>query len=135
VDALLHRLDVREPAELIGVVYRIADDRAQIALLADVVTHTADQGDAVAQQILDEAAGELASMVAAVARKLDFASEAFPLAVTGGVLLASDGLRSRLETGLNSCGLAPAAITQVADPVLGAVRLAQSDAAGEGTVD
>ncbi len=126
VDALLRRLDLREPPELIPAVYQFADDRARIASLADVVTQAADEGDAQARGILDEAAGELAAMVAAVAQNLGFSHGAFPLALTGGVLLGSERLRRALEARLTSVGCGPASVASVREPVAGAVRLAQA---------
>ena len=123
IEILLKRLQIDDPKQLIPAVYRIADNRARIASLADVVTEAADNGDRVAQQILDSAAGELAAMVAAVARNLGLA-DTFPLALAGGLLLANRNLASRLKTHLESLGLAPNPITSVADPVLGAVKLA-----------
>ncbi|HUT93125.1 MAG TPA: BadF/BadG/BcrA/BcrD ATPase family protein [Thermoguttaceae bacterium] len=130
VDALLRRLDLRESPELIPAVYRFAEDRARIASLADVVTQAADQGDAQARAILDEATGELADMVAAVARRLGFSGGTFPLALTGGVLLGSERLRRALEAHLNSLGRGPASVACVREPVAGAVRLAQCPDAG-----
>ena len=130
VDALLGRLDLGEPPELISAVYRFAEDRARIASLADVVTQAADEGDAPAQAILDEAAAELAGMVAAVAQNLGFSHGTFPLALTGGVLLGSERLRMALEARLRSLRLAPATVVCVREPVAGAVRLAQCPDAG-----
>jgi len=128
VDALLRRLDLREPPELIPAVYRFADDRARIASLADVVTQAAEEGDAQARGILDDAAGELAAMVAAVARRLGFSGGAFPLALTGGVLLGSQPLRMALDARLTSRGCRPASIACVREPVAGAVKMAQTEA-------
>jgi len=125
VDALLRRLDLREPPELIPTVYPFADDRARIASLADVVTQAAEQGDAQAQAILDDAAGELAAMVAAVARRLAFSGGTFPLALTGGVLLGSERLRTAVEARLTLRDWRPASIACVREPVAGAVRMAQ----------
>ena len=128
VDALLDRLHLENPRELITAIYPIASDRAGIASLADVVTQSADRGDAAAQQILHTAAAELAAMVAAVARKLDLSATPFPLALAGGVLLGSEKLRDSLRERLGSLGLHPPSMTQVKAPVLGALRLAQQEA-------
>ena len=130
LDAMLGRLDLRQPQELIPAIYPVADDRTQIASLADVVTKMADQGDAQAQQILDDAASELAAMVAAVARRLGFPNGTFPLALAGGVLLGSETLRSSLEAHVHSLGLCPAPIASVKEPVVGAVTLARAEAEG-----
>jgi len=127
VDALLRRLDLREPPELIPAVYRFADDRARIASLADVVTQAADEGDAQAQGLVDEAASELAAMVAAVAQHLGFSHGTFPLALTGGVLLGSERLRRALEARLTSLACRPASVACVGEPVAGAVRMAQTE--------
>lgn len=126
--ALLDRLGLRQPEELILAVHRMADDRAAIASLAEVVTQAAAQGDTVAQEILHEAAGELAAMVAAVARKLEFSSGPFPLALAGGAMLGSHELRRSLCVHLDALGLNADPMADVADPVVGAVRCAQSEA-------
>jgi N-acetylglucosamine kinase-like BadF-type ATPase len=128
LDALLDRLQLKEPPQLVTAVYRIAGDRAAIASLAEVVTQTADENDKVAQQIIDRAAADLAAMVAAVAEKLFATSDAFPLVLTGGVLLGSQELQSRLQAHVASRGLRLESIRCVPDPVAGAVRLAQSEA-------
>lgn len=130
LDALVGRLGLQKPQSLIPAVYRMAADRAAIASLADAVTSTAQQGDAVAGQILDDAARELAAMVAAVANKLGWSETPFPLALAGGLVLASSVLQNRLEAHVNSLGLAAAPVTNVPEPVLGAVKLAQADAQG-----
>ena len=88
-------------------------------------SQSADQGDVAALAILSTAAAELAAMVAAVARKLDLSANPFPLALAGGVLLASEKLRNSLRQRLGSLDLRAASMTEVRDPVLGALRLAQ----------
>ncbi|MHC4404415.1 MAG: N-acetylglucosamine kinase [Planctomycetota bacterium] len=128
--ALMSRLDLGEPQQLIAAVYETAGDRARIASLADVVTSAAEAGDNVARQILDEAAGELATMVGAIAQKLGFSGDAFPLALAGGALLGCQTLTDSLDARLESLGLHPAATARVADPALGAVELARGEAAG-----
>lgn len=129
--ALLERLKLREPHELVPAVYKIAADPAAIASLADVVTQTAGEGDTIAQSILDEAAGDLAALVAAVARKLDLSSAPFPLVLAGGVLLGGKDVQRCLDAHINSLRLRPDPVTTVPDPVAGAVRLAESLAAGK----
>jgi len=127
-EALLARLSLAEPQQLIPAIYEIAADRAAIALLARVVSDAGEQGDAVAQVILDEAARELAVMVAAAADKLGLSRDAFPLALAGGVLLGSEQIRTRLRDKLRTFGLHANPIAIVAEPVLGAVQLAQAQA-------
>jgi N-acetylmuramic acid 6-phosphate etherase len=126
--ALLTRLDLRNPEELVSAVYHMAAERAAIAALADVVTTAANQGDTVARQIVAAAAGELAAMVAAVASKLDLATSGFPLAIAGGLLLGGADLQKGLLSWLESLRLNPAPLTPVKQPVTGAVKLALSEA-------
>lgn len=128
LDGLLARLALQNPPELIAAISRMATDQAAIAALAEVVTQTADEGDGVAQQIVDEAAGDLACMVAAVARKLDLPTPRFPLALAGSMLLGSHNLRERLKTRIGLLGLLPDPVAEVSEPVVGALRLARADA-------
>lgn len=124
LDALLRSLSVPRAEALIPAVYAIAGDRARLAALSSVVSETAETGDPVAQEIFNEAAGELARMARAVAAKLDLAGGPFPLALAGGVLLGSDRLRRNLAEQLASCRLEATPVQLVAEPVLGAVQLA-----------
>ena len=142
LEKLLGRLALEDPAGLIPAISRLdarptfgRDPRsvgapAAVAALADVVTQTAEQGDAVAQQIVHEAAGELAGMIAAVVRRLDLPAAGFPLALAGGALLGSQRLQTCLSTHLDSLGLSPDPVTKVPEPVLGALKLAQRWAKG-----
>lgn len=132
VDALLARLNVSRPEALIGAVYAFAGDRARLAALSSLVSETAERGDPVAEEIFNDAARELALMAAAVARKLDLAGRPFPLALAGGVLLGSERLRRNLAGQLESCGLHAAPVQLVAEPVLGAVKLAAQSIGREG---
>ena len=128
LDAFLEHLNLARPEELVRSVYAIAYDRRAIAQLAELVTQVAATDDPVAQRILDHAASELAIMVATVAKKLEFPGDRFPLALTGGLLLAENGVRERLESCITSLALETLSITPVSDPVAGAVLLARKDA-------
>ncbi|MBE3584439.1 MAG: hypothetical protein IMX01_10055 [Limnochordaceae bacterium] len=59
-----------EPPGLIPLVYRGAWDRPHIAALSHTVLAEADRGDAVAQEIVRQAARELIELVQAVARRI-----------------------------------------------------------------
>lgn len=122
--AFLGHLQLPSPEALIPVVYRLAGDRAAVAALADVVLKTARQNDDAAREILDQAARDLAQLVAAVARRLGLAGAAFPLAFSGGVLIGSTRLQICLAAYLAELGLRPDPVVHVAAPVAGAVKLA-----------
>lgn len=124
LQAFLNRLHLRFPEELIPAVYRIADDRAAIAALAEVVVRAAEEHDATANQIASQAADDLAQLVHSAACKLGLADGPFPLVLSGGLLLASSCLQACLRSHLGTLGLRPEPVVQVANPVAGAVKLA-----------
>ncbi len=132
LEALLHRLDIAEPSDLVRCVYKMAADRAAVASLAGTVTATAAEGDPVARRIVDDGARELAVMVRAVVRTLNLDSASFPLALTGGVLCNNQNLRASLESHLQQLDLTPAPIAIVEQPVAGAVKLAQIESQTKG---
>jgi len=120
----LTRLECLQPADLISAVHRIVGDPRAIAALAPVVLEAAESADAAAKAIVVQAGCDLATMVAAVAEQLAFGDCPFPLAITGGVLLANPLLRQALESSLSERNLRPEPIVSVPDPVTGALRLA-----------
>lgn len=126
-DRLLAAYGLCRPEELVGVVYR-GGDRAALAALAPTVLAVAEAGDAVADGIVRDAACELATATAAAARALGFGSS-FPLAVAGGLLIESDGFRSRFLGALTERGLTAEPVACVTEPAEGAVRLALEKAA------
>jgi N-acetylglucosamine kinase-like BadF-type ATPase len=91
---------------------------ADIAGLAAAVVDLSARGEASARRVVEEAAGDLAAQFRAVVRKLDLARP--PLALAGGMLRAH--LRSMLTGVLDG---EAAGATYVAEPVLGAVKLAR----------
>jgi N-acetylmuramic acid 6-phosphate etherase len=127
LDAFLERFRLARAEELIPAVYAIQNDRAALAALAKIVHQTAAGGDAAAQNILDRAARDLAQMVAAVARRLDFAPSSFPLALTGGMLLDSADLRDGLRAALLDAGYGEITPVSVPEPVRGALQLALAE--------
>jgi N-acetylglucosamine kinase-like BadF-type ATPase len=96
---------------------------AQVAALAPHVLNAAREGEAVARRALDDAAGELVELVAALERHFP-GSGPVPVALAGGLLLVQSPLthafRQRLATQLKRARLVP---TQI-DAALGALKLA-----------
>jgi N-acetylmuramic acid 6-phosphate etherase len=121
--SLLEHLRLNEPNELIAAIYQRSLDRSAIAALAPFVLNAAESGDAVAITIAQAGADQLAAAVAATGRRLDL-STAFPLAIAGGLLLASPGYRERLLQSLAAQGIVPSPVTLVHEPADGAVRMA-----------
>jgi N-acetylmuramic acid 6-phosphate etherase len=124
-ERFLSALNVAQPQELVPAVYGATLDRSALAALAPLVTSAAADGDAVATSIVQRASGELAAMVAAVARQLHVESEPFPLAMAGGVLAESPLVRERMGVVLaEQHGLRLSQSTIVDEPVQGTLRLA-----------
>jgi N-acetylglucosamine kinase-like BadF-type ATPase len=94
-----------------------------LASLAPLVLDSAGAGDPVALAIVQNGADELAAAASAVARQLDLVGPV-PVALAGGLLLASESYRSLVLKGLREAGLIPNPVTMVNEPAEGAVRLA-----------
>jgi N-acetylmuramic acid 6-phosphate etherase len=128
----LAELGLSQAQELVPAVYRGGRDRSALASWARLVLEVADSGDGIALQILQEGARELAQATAVVARKLGFDRGAIPLALAGGVLLASASYRQRIISSLESLEIQPNPITAVREPAEGALRLASQIAKRRG---
>ncbi len=122
---ILDRLHVAEPAQLIPAIYGAPSARNAIAALAPLVFQAGAGGDRVAQQICSDAATELAGLVQSIARQLRFAHGQFDLALTGGVFRHQAAWSESITRMLDDQHCAPRATEIVAEPVAGAVVLAQ----------
>lgn len=123
--AFLRVFGCAEPMGLVTSIYRPEMDRTRIAELATLVFEVARHGDPTAERIIQEAAGELVSMVAAVARQLGLTGVPFSLGLTGGVILNHPELRNQLSEQLLATGLKIDAIHPIVDPVAGALIIAR----------
>lgn len=135
--AMLDRLGLTNPAQLISAIYGEQFDRRRIASLAEVVVTLAEDTsqeagnrlpdsqtpDNQALKIVEQAAVELCQLVLAVGRQLGFDARPLTLAATGGVLLGSEVLRKRLQQQLQHYGRT-ANVVLVEHPAQGAVYLA-----------
>lgn len=121
----LSRLGLKQAEDLLEAIYLSNHDRAWIASLADVVTSTADAGDARANRILDQAAEELARLASTTARKIHLDSAPVPLCYTGGLILNNRTLQNRLAEELERREIELAEFVAVVDPVWGPVKLAK----------
>ncbi|MFO0817795.1 MAG: BadF/BadG/BcrA/BcrD ATPase family protein [Pirellulales bacterium] len=122
---LLDFFQACESTELVGILYGDPAFRGRIAAASRIVLQVAREHDVVACGIISQAVEELAAMVAALAKRLELADNAYPLALGGGVFDAAGELAPRLVEQLALHQLAPRTYTIVTHPVLGAVRLAQ----------
>jgi N-acetylglucosamine kinase-like BadF-type ATPase len=128
LDHFLQAFNVPNANELIPAIYSPHIDRSQIATYANLVFAADASGDEVARDIIHKSADSLAAMVESVARQLELAIRAFPLAVTGGVLLHQEPYRARLLLSLAERDIDVAPVTVVEHAVAGALRMATCDA-------
>ena len=131
----LSRLGLKQAEDLLEAIYLSNRDRAWIASLADVVTKAADSGDPPATRILDQAAEELARLVSTTAHKLQLDSEPVPLCYTGGLILNSPALQTRLKEKLFKQQIRLAEYVAVENPVWGPLKLAKALMEAETPVD
>lgn len=121
--AVLHHWELTQPQDLIRYVYQNAVSRAEIAGLAALVNATAAT-DASARAIITEAGRELALALRAVAEQLELHG-ALPCALAGSVLVHGQHVRAALCHAAANMGLILDPIAIVAEPALGALKLAQ----------
>ena len=119
-DDVLRALALREPTDLIA--WAASASKAEVAALVPIVVRAAATGDSAAQQILDEAARELARHVTALLDRLGPWRAPPPLLLWGGLIGEDGPLRERLssELGPYDVELRGGAI----DATMGAARLA-----------
>ncbi len=114
-------LGLEVPAGLVSWFYDQELFRYRVAELAPLVEQTAQDGDAAAEELLDEASRHLATAARAVAGQLSFA-EPYRLVLVGGAFRACPSLHHRIA----SCLDLPLAKVMLLDeePAVGAVTLA-----------
>ncbi|MGH9349499.1 MAG: N-acetylglucosamine kinase [Vicinamibacterales bacterium] len=131
---VMTHLRLVRPSDLVHETYYRDLKRGAIAGLAPVVDQAREAGDAVASEILAQAAIELTAAASSVVTRLAMRGEAFPTILAGGIFkavpwLAGDVMRRLLE-------VAPRSQAGVLDlePAVGAVRLALAEARGGATI-
>lgn len=118
--AILAQWGLSHSLDLVAHVYETGRTRAELATLTRPVIALADAGDADALALLHSAAEELARMVVTATERLALVNP--PLALSGGLLVASAELRRRV---IELLGAGGAQATCVTDPALGTLILAQ----------
>ena len=125
LESLLAALGRKRPEDLIPATYDAAMTRSRIAALCPLVFKSQQSGDSVADQIIANAANCLAQMVAAVAARLQYTPDSFPLALAGGVLLHHRELRNRLQSALRNLRVSADPVVAIPEPVRGALVMSQ----------
>jgi N-acetylglucosamine kinase-like BadF-type ATPase len=124
-ERFLNRFGLKQPQELIAAVYRGGRDRTEFASLAPLVIEAADE-DAVAAQIVETGARELARAGESVTRQLGW-NDPVPVALAGGLLVGSEKYRQRVLRFLHEHGVQALPVIVVEEPAQGAVKLALAE--------
>ena len=122
-DRILDRLERNEPSELIRWTH--AASRDEIAQLAEVIFDTAQTTDAVATEIVDEAADELVCATESVIKQLAFI-EPFDIVLSGGNLIHQPMFSDKLRHRLARIRPKASVLLPKHEPAYGAVLLAQA---------
>ncbi|RPI86665.1 MAG: BadF/BadG/BcrA/BcrD type ATPase [Chloroflexi bacterium] len=113
--------------DLVSYVYRSAVTKTEIAALAALVEDAAMRGDGVSQGILNSAGHELALAAQVVIHRLKL-PQPVPCALVGGIFLNGKLVLDQFFASIGKLGLVLSPVQQVAEPALGAVRLAKERA-------
>lgn len=129
-DRVMSHLGLVRPSDLIHETYYRDLKRVAIAGLAPVVEGARASGDAVASEILAQAARELTAAASSVVNRLEMRGEVFPTILAGGIFKAIPWLATELMGLLLE--VAPRSQTALleSEPAVGAVRLALAEARG-----
>lgn len=121
--AILSRLEVAQPRDLLTRLSTSGNVRQAIAELAEVVCDQAGEGDAVASSILNEAADHWCNHISTLAEQLKLTMPV-PLCYAGGVFCGSSLACELLIQRLNEIGFSTNGCTLVRNPAEGCVSLA-----------
>lgn len=122
---ILAELGIRTCDELVNRVYASDLGVPQIAALAPSVLSAAQQGDAVARDILCRAGEQLARTLCTVIRGLEMTDQAFKVVLLGGVLATPSPIRETVVAAVRECAPHASVIRPQHDAAVGAALLAR----------
>lgn len=121
--AMLQRLGMTSPTELIGFIYQPPLPRALVADLSGIVICHAEK-EPIAEKILADAINALTELVATAAHRLELRQCDYSLALSGGIVGNHPTVVARLMLQLEQKQLVPAAFHVVREPIYGALIMA-----------
>jgi N-acetylglucosamine kinase-like BadF-type ATPase len=129
-EMVIAEMHLGSPVDLVHAVYAGGLHRYAIAGIAPVVQRAADEGDAVATDLISRAGMELSAAATSVITRLEMRGEQFPTLLAGGVFRGVPSLITQVTSRLGEA--APRSDVRQLDrePAAGAVTLALSAALG-----
>lgn len=121
---LRHALRCNTMSDIVRIVYEQKNPRSWLASLAPIVLQAAEQGDTVANDIVDEAATHHVHAIRAVYRQLQFINGVTVVAA-GGLFEKSDVLFQRLRVALQQFVPEARLVVPNVSPAVGACYMAQ----------
>jgi len=121
--ALLQRLGLSTPTELVRFIYQTPLPRAQVAGLSQVVIGHASN-DPAAEKILADSIQAMTELVATAAQRLELAHRSYSLALSGGVVSNHAIVVDRLMHELERMQLSPGAHHSIREPIYGPLTMA-----------
>jgi len=123
VSDVVEHFKLSSPQEIVAAVYSHEVPRAVVAETAFLAFSASNEGDSVAEEILRQAATELASMVVVTARRLKL-DAALSLSITGAVLLQNATFRQQVISKIEATNIKLERTNVIPDAVAGAVNIA-----------
>jgi glucosamine kinase len=133
-ELVLKQMHLSTPGEVIHIIYDRGLQRNAIAGLAGVVQRATEAGDAVAGDILDRAATELAAAAASVVTRLGMRGDVFPTVLAGGIFKGIPSLAASLTARLAEVAPRSEVRRLEVEPARGAVTLALAAARGHAVI-
>jgi N-acetylglucosamine kinase-like BadF-type ATPase len=127
---VLETLGLSQPDDLVNEVYEGAERRQLVAALGPLVETARAAGDAVAAEILREAAVELVHAAGSVITRLGMRGDVFQTFLSGGMFKSIPWLAAEVAGRLREVAPRHTASLLTAEPAVGAVTLALAEAAG-----
>lgn len=131
---VFERLNVSRADEIVSEIYEGAERRQLVATLGSLVAEAQAGGDAVAAEILGDAAAELVLAAASVITRLEMRGHVFQTFLSGGMFRSLPWLTAEVTSRLREVAPRTAVSLLTAEPASGAVTLARAEAAGTARV-
>ena len=122
-ERICRELGIASAADLPGVIYNSDSEAVEIASLAKLVTEAAEEGDAVAREILAGAGRELGQLAISVIEKLGLQAQSFRVACVGSVFHSGEYVLGSLREAVRRVAPAAEIGPPLFSPPIGAVKL------------